>query len=413
MTPAHRLILAAALRRPDLAPPLPSSASDTGALAAAVAGTARHHMVSGLVHAALQAHIPAAEVDRRFPGLTADATAATRRNLLLAATLHQMQGDHLKPLGIDWLTFKGIALAQRYCGGLGQRSCRDIDLLIEPRAMEPLLMSLLGAGFRPIDEYLPPRGGALTEPGYVRTLARLVPDVGLLSPQGILVEVHSRIDLAADAFPVRSLLRRAEAVPIAGGSVPAPATDDLFPYICYHHSRHLWSRMHWLADLTAIRTHPSFDADRVRHRAREQGVLRLVETCLGLPDEVARQMQADTVMPAQDLRGELAGYCLRFVDEGVAPPEEGRMTETEDLRARWLGRRERVSLDIRLRDRATPRLRLLARRLRPSWQEHLRCPLPPALHWLYWIWRPLRLTGETLPALAARLRAAAFVDRKG
>lgn len=385
---AHRLVLSMILNRPPEPTAVALDALDDE-LAEEVARTARHHFVSGLLHDRIRAAVGESDADKRFGRLAADGKQAARRSLLISATASQIHREIMEPRGIRYVILKGIALAARYYGGIDRRACRDLDILVRYEDMEQLILQLLDTGFRLVEPFeSPPEPDALRH--HVAALAYLNAEVGLMSPLGILVEVHSRVDLTSSSFSTDGILARREWVEIAGTLLPVPATEDLFPFICYHHTRHEWSRLHWLADLDMIMRHPAFDPDRVGRRAREAGYGRLVKACSALPNLVRGALDGAAQGAGDGLRSHLAACCIRYADPAVPPPEVGRESASRTFLAYWHHRIRFAVLDLRMRDGLAAVGGMVVQRLRPTWGESS-LVLPRHLFWVYWIVRPFRV----------------------
>lgn len=385
----HRLLLSLVLdvRRDD---PLDAFDGLTAEGRRTFAAAARHHFVSPLVLEKLGPTQLARAECEALQRLSLDAGQMARRSLLIAAALSELHRDHLAPLGIDYVTFKGVSLASRYYGRLALRACRDLDLLVDRPAIPPLVTRLLDAGYAFSNTFVPASGhGALGN--YIDALAYLTSEFSLVSPTGVVVEIHSRMDLTGPGFAPRRLLAHPEHCAVAGTEVPVLPTEDLFPFICYHHSRHRWSRLHWLADLTAIMNHPSFDAERVRHRARRTGLARLVDDCMALPDTLRARLEGEISDGRHRLRSQLAAYCWTYVDPSVVPPEDIRVAAEEDPRARMKERLSNTAWDFRARDTLMQKVVTGLAQLRPHLPDYAAFPLPRRLHGVYWVTRPFRL----------------------
>ncbi len=107
--------------------------------------------------------------------------------------------------------------------------------------------------------------------------------VTLRAPDGMHIEVHRCLGkLGFTYFDSDRILQNKSVIAVSGVSVNIPHIDDLFPYICYHHTGHYWSRLHWLADLDAIIRHPTFNTAQALASARRYRLHETVEACLEL-----------------------------------------------------------------------------------------------------------------------------------
>jgi hypothetical protein len=386
--PAHRLLLELVLAPRDHGLLPAFERLDPEGLQAFV-DAACHHFVSPLVLERLGRGRQAGTGSEAMRQLTLDAGKTARRSLLIAATLSELHRDHLEPLGIAYAAFKGVSLASRYYGQLAQRSCRDLDLLVDRPAIPGLAARLLEAGFSLSSKFRPPADGNLRD--YIDALAYLTSEFSLVSPGGVVIEIHSRLDLTGPGFAPKRLLARRERCEVAGANVPVLPTEDLFAFICYHHSRHRWSRLHWLADLTMMMDHPSFDAGRVRHRARQAGVAHLVDDCMALPDALRARLAGERPDDRRPLLSQLVTYCTTYVDPSVPPPEEIRVGAEDDPRSRMRERLSNTAWDFRARDTLALKLVTGLTQLRPHLPDYSALPLPRRLHAVYWFTRPFRL----------------------
>tara|TARA_R110002020_G_scaffold15140_28_gene53380 strand:+ start:1301 stop:2545 length:1245 start_codon:yes stop_codon:yes gene_type:complete len=389
LRPAHRLLLAQVLDRPAEDGRHALDAMASGERQAFV-DAARHHFVSALVLDRLGGARQPGDGRETLRRLALDAGKTARRSLLIAATLGELHRDHLAPLAIDYVTFKGVSLASRYYGQLALRACRDLDLLVDRRAIPALTRRLLDAGFTFAENYAPqPGSGPLGD--YIDAVAYLTSEFTLVSPAGVLVEIHSRLDLTGPGFTPVRLLAHADRCEMSGTGIPVLPTGVLFPYICYHHSRHRWSRLHWLADLTAMMRHPSFDAAEARRQGRRMGLGRLVEGCMALPDALQARLEGAPPDARSGVLPQLATFCWTYTDPAVPPPETIRVAAEEDPRARMRERLSNTAWDFLARDTLLLKVITGLTQLRPHLPDYTAFPLPRRLHAVYWATRPFRL----------------------
>lgn len=368
LPPESRLLVAACL--PDrLANDATIARMAAGVDEAKLAAAARHHMVAPLLARRLRragAPVPAA--------IAAAARETALRNLRIEGVLRGLIDEVLEPAGIAYAAVKGIVLAARYHGDVGARACRDLDVLVDPSRYGEVVAALIDRGWRLVSHQVPDRTDAFD------ALARLTAEVGLLSPDGILVEIHRTLDLRGVNLRPGVQLARAETAELSSGPVRTLSTADHLVYVAYHHSRHGWSRLHWLADLAALTGSPDFDRAVVRARAAEAGLGRLVAAALALPDALAGLLGGHAT---PGLAGSLAARCWRHAHPEVEAPEveyHRRLSEGGSTLGRLLGD---LRDDMRHQPTAGLALAQLRARFAPTWDEYLRRPLPPELRWVY------------------------------
>ena len=96
-----------------------------------------------------------------------------------------------KAIGAAAQAVKGVTLAQRYYGTLSARACRDLDLLVDPKACPATIAWMLDNGFRLV--------GSLSVSGEGAERARPEGMVGL---EAVLRTRGVAQPLAHDALPV-------------------------------------------------------------------------------------------------------------------------------------------------------------------------------------------------------------------
>ena len=345
---------------------------------------ATHHLSLPMLRQRLveiQDCVPAgtmAELDRAV-------IVATAHNLQLGAIAAELNQSWFQPRHIRFALFKGVALAQRYYGSVSGRSCRDLDLLVSKTGFADTVTHLIAQGFRlttPFELPSDPGGHA----AHIEAMCSLSREVSMRAPSGQLVDLHQSVDLTGADFPTEQLLDRAETVTIAGEALPVFSTADLFVYICYHHSRHQWSRLHWIGDLGRIAAAPDFDIAATRARAKQAGLEKLVMACLDMPALLAAAV-AGTLPAGPGLAAHMTRDCIRFLHPDSTPPELERHSRDGDRIFRWRDWFATTAIEWRQREGLGRRARAVARSLEPSWQAYRDLPLPKGLYWLYVPWR--------------------------
>ena len=349
-----------------------------------ILGEASHHLSLPVLRERLltiQDCIPTetmAELDRAV-------IVATAHNLQLGAIAAELNRSWFRPKQIRFALFKGIALAQRYYGSVSGRSCRDLDLLVSGKGFAETVTHLIAQGFRLSKPFELPADPA-RHATHIEAMCGLSREISMRAPSGQMVDLHQSVDLTGADFPTEQLLDRAESMTIAGETLPAFSTADLFVYICYHHRRHRWSRLHWIGDLGRIAAAPDFDIAATRAQAKRAGLEKLVVACLDMPallvDAVAGNWPAGPGLAARMTRD-----CIRFLHPDNAPPELERHSRYADRLFRWRDWFATTAIEWRQREGLARHARAVGRSLVPSWQAYRDLPLPKGLRWLYVPWR--------------------------
>jgi len=301
--------------------------------------------------------------------LKARARRVACRNLGMMAAHHRLVRDVLGPLGVPHVFFKGPSLAYRYYKEPGTRQFRDIDLLIPRRHMRVVGRRLRETGF---SSYPSPEWASDDALAF---LQRFVGMMDWVAPEGILVEMPSSLD-DWNRLPTDEVIAQAEAVTIGDLSIPVISDPDLFCYLCKHHTRHHWARLHWISDLNAIVSHASFDQSAVRSRARHRGLARTVDAALAIQRATSEPepWKAELEDP---FAHELFRHCLSNL--------EGDFEQELALRAAFPS--TSVDIDPALR-RRQHRIQRNLNRFRPDTEDFTQCQLPARWHWLYYLLRP-------------------------
>lgn len=307
-----------------------------------------------------------------------DVMAITFGSLQVLAVQKTFHTDCVVPLKPAHVYLKGPSLAARYYDDPGLRFARDIDILVSRKDQERLTRRALELGYRILDANTPV-GSDITEQN-LQALLHYKTVVPLVTPENIVIEIHRNIDKRLGLFDARDVLSARHNFSHRGINYEVMPTADLFCYVCYHNTRHIWSRLHWIADLDAMITHPSFDEAEVLARADALGLRANVEACLEL-HQIAISGEASAKATGEGRGAELAAICLQNLSGDLEL--EYQLREDEELLGlpfRWM-----VPQHIRKRARTQTRLS----RVLPSYEEYEAWPLPRPLQWIYYISKPL------------------------
>lgn len=368
--------LPADLLAPDIVPRLAAQVSDWDSLL--------HRSAEALAIPFVQARqgelapfAPAGWADR----LELAHRAGAAQNLRIAALLVRLHKQWFAPQGIAYAAVKGVTLAERYYGGLATRACRDLDLLVDPRACAATLAWLLDAGFR-LAKPLEVTGEGAERTRQIEAMCDLNREISLRSPQGDLVDMHSTLDLTGADFPTARLLAGVEPVSVLGTPVPTLASADLLVYLCYHHSRHNWTRLHWISDIGRIARGGDYDAQAVRASAARSGMVDLVDACLDMIPLLA-EVVSGRQPRLEGLAGTMAQECLTYLAPDALAPLLEYNLRLDDAGFRWRYWFLQTAIEWRQRKGLIRKGRALMRSATPSWEMYQAMPLPRALRWLY------------------------------
>ncbi|MBD3896190.1 nucleotidyltransferase family protein [Halomonas sp. ML-15] len=337
---------------------------------------AQERFVLPLVYRHLRKLSPPSLSVERLETMKLHSLSVLQYNLNVTAALRDLVKELLGPLELQHVFFKGPTLATRYYDEPAMRFCQDIDILVPRERMAELLDHALSQGYTPLDpEALKGDANSLA------FVSRVQKVITLVSPRRIAIEFHQRIDNIGSIYDSRQVLAAAEPMRVGKNYISVMPTEELFVYICWHHTKHYWSHLHWLVDMDAIQRHPSFD-------------LKAVMACAD------RRNLRSTVEASLELFNTLADPELW---EGKALSEPGKEMLTMSLKA--MQGDHQVELAMR-RQKATPdfsfswqtdarrwlswKLLGWTRLFRPSYADYQSWPLPPGWQWLYRVTRPFR-----------------------
>ncbi|WP_458526771.1 nucleotidyltransferase domain-containing protein [Onishia taeanensis] len=308
-----------------------------------------------------------------------------QENLLIAAAQQRLVSDFLEPQKIPHLFFKGPSLAARYYAEPAMRCCRDIDLLVPRKHCHKLLEAALQRGYQASDPAHLARDRASLDFA-LRTQAVIT----LVDPRGIKVEVHTSLNKTIHLFSNAALLKERELIETEGCPLWVMPTADLFVYICLHHTRHYWSRLHWLVDLDAMQRHPDFSLAAAYACAEQRGLRATMDASLEMYDSFAAPI---LVHPDEEPGGPLLAACLATLQGGhESELALRRHRPTPEFAFSW----QTTAFHL-----AASRLLRWSNRLRPRYQDYEAWPLPRRWQWLYYFLSPLRALRDRVTSAAA------------
>lgn len=309
------------------------------------------------------------------------ATQAAFHNMAMIRAQDQFRKTCLAPLGVGGIFFKGVSIAATYYPDLSLRPCRDIDLLVPKGTLRALINKALSEGYVPVS----PDGRVvpLTSARDVDALLRFGDSVTLVTPDGVVIDLQDHLDKHSGIFTGYDLFANASSYQVAGLRFATLSTDFLLNYSCYHHTRHTWSRLHWLSDLDAICSSDQFDRDAALELADRLGQRGTVEASL----ELHQLMGSDALWDNSDhlQRGKaFLSLSIRNLKGDLALEKKLSLSlKGGEFMYSW-----QASLDL-IRRARRGRWRSI---FRPTVSLYARLPLPRALHWVYYVIRFFELS---------------------
>lgn len=342
----------------------------------AIRHTAMDRFILPVVYRHLRRLAPVSLTTEQLTLMKRQVMAQYRHDLNVMASLGEIHQQLLVPLDVPYVTFKGPSLAVCYYDEPAMRFSRDIDLMVPKERMAEVLARALAAGYTPLDPQ-----ALVNDPVSLDFVAFHQKVITLLSPRGVAVEFHSRIDNIGTVYDSRALIHGSQTARVGNVEVSVMPTDELFVYICWHHTKHFWSRLHWLVDLDAIQRHPSFDRQRALACAERHGLSATVEVCLRMA-ELLGSPAVDLHSHDDERLGELLKLSLEAMQGDLEIEHQlANHKATPDFAFAW-----QTDRSHRLRWKLLGWLRIF----RPSYADYRDWPLSPGWQWLYAPLRPWR-----------------------
>jgi Uncharacterised nucleotidyltransferase len=275
--------------------------------------------------------------------------------------------------GITAVAFKGPVLSEAVYGDIALRQAGDLDILIEPGAFRRAkdLLSSAGYGLHP----------PLTESQQASHL-RSHCEIQFLSNGLSVVDLHWGLSPKSFHFALdpKHVIDRSKTISIQGTSLLTFSNEDTILYLCFHGSKHFWSRLEWISSLAEfIRSNEDIDWPIVITRANRARGRHMLTLGLMLARELGDVDVADSVLSSEDFDS-LREYTAE-IQRGLFAREPGPPGALEVFRC-----------NLRIMDRKGDAITSLLRSIFvPTISDWQSLTLPAALYPLYYLFRPLRL----------------------
>lgn len=302
------------------------------------------------------------------PDLEEDLSAS----LLLSAELCKVT-DLLNQHEITFVSLKGPLLSQRLYNDIAVRAPGDLDLLLEQRDVLRVRDLLIGAGYR-VGSPLPwsddsacfkSRESEITMADDARALA---------------VDLHWRPvpGYFASAFDRISIRDSIVSTPLSGRMIPDLAPAPLLLFLCAHAAKHGFERLGWICDIATCLRRCEFDWKTILSLTRASASTRQLLVGLGLAAKLLGAPLPSGLPEDQAVNPLVEAVNVRLLS-GNSPP---------------ITANELIPFCLSIFETQRQRLRYLRGHLSPSAAEYQALRLPPGLHFLYYLFRPLRLAAK-------------------
>lgn len=339
----------------------------------------RHAVVALFCEAVRGRHdIPAVVLD----DLRVRTLEAARFDLTLNAELTSLL-EFFECHDIHVVSLKGPVLGAKLYGNAALRSSSDLDLLVRSKDLLQAKQLLEGRGYR-MESTLPwPADKAC----FLRRDSQIS-----FSRQtdhqtaALWVDLHWRLlpGYFPRSFDEREVWRSLLKVPVAGTFASTLSPEHLLLFLCAHGTKHLWERLGWICDIARLlQVEPCLDWTRVFSQARQTGTSRMVVLGLLLASELlGASVPAAAVdyVNADRIARALAETVSQRLDDEILTPASA-MESARFARQAF----ERTGHSVRF---------IFGIFFQPTEAEYLALKLPPLLHWLYYLFRPVRLAAK-------------------
>jgi hypothetical protein len=293
--------------------------------------------------------------------------------------------------GIEVISFKGPALAMTAYRNLSLREFTDLDLLVRPSEVAMAREVLTRHGYT-LDSPVPDRIAA----GLIRSKNQQISFVKE-QEKGLQIDLHWGIlsDAASSLLNVDQFLESSIVETEGQVSFRSLAPEHLLLLLCVHGTKHCWSNLRWLCDLAChIRSKPTLNWSECFRLAQSSGTdltlthsLLLCRDVLGVTLPEANEEYSDKHTAANLLASQACDFLFR--------------ENTDD--SRYIDNRNRYRDVLRYRLGLQTGWRwmraaniILHGAFVPNEADWDWLHLPPALYFLYYPIRPVRLVSQRL-----------------
>jgi Uncharacterised nucleotidyltransferase len=289
--------------------------------------------------------------------------------------------DSLSQAGIDFIPYKGLALAETVYGDIALRQAGDIDLLIHAADLKRIKEAMGKIGYKPHLTFSEDEEAAYIKSGYECAFDGAA-GRNLLEVQWAIEPHFYAVDVEHEG-----LFRRAQTVRVMGFDTKSLSPEDLFVVLGLHAAKHAWGRLIWLCDLERISKLP-LNWNRIAEQAQQLGIARILHVTLLLAEKLLDSPYP--ALAAENLPEDSAAETL--ADEIETHISNGKIYDVES--------HAYFRLMLRLRERRIDRIRFVSRFVfTPGPGEWAVMRLPKPLFPLYRVLRITRLAGRLVSGL--------------
>lgn len=269
------------------------------------------------------------------------------RHLAACSTLSRV-AEALTALDCEWVTFKGPVFAETAYRSPVDREYQDVDVLVEPPALDEAVRALEERGF------------TLLDANWSLLSRRLLGELHLASPDGVQVDLHwdlvNRPEIRERVrWRTADVLARSVQVPLQRRTVPTLSAADTLAHLAAHAALGGGHRLVWLTDLDAVVRSLSPEPAEVADRCEQHRVAGAAQVMLTWAHRLLGT-------PTAGLQRHLGHAGLTALARLTAP-DHGRPERVGT--SRWLARTA-VGGGVQTARAGAAEIRAAVRRRRPS-----------------------------------------------
>jgi hypothetical protein len=304
---------------------------------------------------------------------------------LVAKTLKASRA--LKEAGVEFAVFKGGVLAEMAYGEVGLRQAGDIDLLISRRQFTRTRHLLESLGYEKYPQ--------LDDSQLASHLSFHCELQFLRDDWFTVVDLHWALTPQSFAFGMQGdeVMSRLQTISFAGDEIKTFAFEDLVLYLSMHGAKHLWRRLEWISSLAEVVKKVDNRAwDVIVERALNARAAKILALGLQLVEN-----QCEVLVPPEVLQRLDSTRTMKKLASDIGRDlfkEHNQVLESSESHL------YNFKIMDRKRDAVGSAVRAFFVPTLSDWQA---LKLPPALHSLYYAYRPLRLSRSYSTALLRKL----------
>lgn len=279
---------------------------------------------------------------------------------------------------IPAVALKGPVLGASLYGNKALRSSVDLDFLVHSKDVVTIKRLLGKSGYQ-MRSILP---WPADESCLLRRDSQMSFSRDAAYQSDLWVDLHWRLlpGYFPRVFEDQEVWQNLSRVSAAGTMVSTLSPDHQMLFLCAHATKHMWERLSWICDIARLlQVESRLDWHRVFLQARQTGTARMVALGLSLASEllgVDPPPASREYIETEQISRALAAVKQRLHNETVGPASAIESANFARHVFARTGHRARFIFGIFFE---------------PTEAEYQALQLPPALHWLYYAFRPLRL----------------------